>query len=119
MAEKIATGKIVHKEGKYFLDVAGKMEALPTGLLTDQAFLKEQAGKELEVIYSIPKSFVVALRPIGGRPPIITCNMIGPELLRGETFITQPTPAMTRNVATGLLKGGFITQEVHDTIVGR
>lgn len=118
MQEKVTTGKIVHKEGKYFLEVAGKMEALPTGVLTDQAFLKEHAGKELEVIYSIPKSFVVAVRPIGGRPPIITCNIPVWEFLRGETLVTQPSAAITRNVADALLKGGFITQEVYNTIVG-
>lgn len=115
MEEKVTKGKIVHKEGKFFLDVAGKMEALPTGLLADEAFLKEQVGKEVEVFFTIPKSFVAAIRPIG-RPVIITCNIPAWEFLRGETFVTQPTAAMTSNVATALLKGGFITQEVFNTI---
>ena len=115
MEEKVTRGKIVHKEGKFFLDVAGKMEALPTGLLADEAFLKEQVGKEVEVFLTIPKSFVAAIRPVG-RPVIITCNIPAPEFLQGETFVTQPTAAMTRNVATALLKGGFITQEVFNTI---
>lgn len=119
MPEKVTTGKIVQKEGKYFLDVAGKLDALPTGVLADPAFLKEQAGKEFEVVYSVPKSFVVALKPVGGRPPIITCNIPAWEFLQSGTFVTQPTAEMTRNVATALLKGGFITQEVFDTIVGR
>jgi len=115
MAENVTKGKIVHKEGKFFLDVAGKTEALPTGLLTDEAFLKEQVGKEVEVFFTIPKSFVAAIRPIG-RPGIITCNIPAVDFLLGETFVTQPTAAMTRNVATALLKGGFITQEVFNTI---
>ena len=114
MEEKVTKGKLVHKEGKYFLDVAGKMEALPTGLLTDEAFLKEHVGRDVEVLYTIPKSFVAAIKPIG-RPGIMTCNMPA-QFLRGETFITQPTAAMTRNVATALLEGGFITQEVFDKI---
>jgi len=116
MAEKLTKGKIVHKEGKYFLDVAGKLEALPTGLLADEAFLKEQVGKELEVVYTVPKSFVAALR-IPGRPPIITCNIVI-DVLRGATVVTQPSAAVARNLATALLKEGLITQEVHNIIVG-
>jgi hypothetical protein len=115
MEEKVTKGKIVYKDGKYFLEAAGRTEPLPTGLLTDEAFLKEQVGKELEVFFTIPKPFVAALRGIG-RPVIILCNIPAVEFLRGETFITQPTAAMTRNVATALLKGGFITQEVFNTI---
>jgi hypothetical protein len=117
MAETVTKGTIVQKEGKYFLEVAGKSEALPTGLLTDEAFLKEQVGKEMEVFFTIPKSFVAAIRPVG-RPQIITCNIPAVEFLRGETFITQPTPAMTRSVATALLKGGFINQETFNQILG-
>jgi hypothetical protein len=116
MAENVTKGKLVHKEGKYFLDVAGKMEALPTGFLTDEAFLKEQVGKDLEVFLTIPKPFVAALRPIG-KPVIILCNIPRPDYLRGANLVTQPSAAVTRNVATVLLNEGFITKEVHDTIV--
>lgn len=116
MAEKVTKGKIVHREGKFFLEVAGKMEALPTGLLTDEAFLKEQVGKELEVVYTVPKSFVAALR-IPGRPTPITCNIVY-EVFRNAALVTQPSAAVARNIATALLKEGLITQEVHDTIVG-
>jgi hypothetical protein len=115
MPEKVTKGKVVHKEGKYFLDVAGKMEALPIGLLTDEGFLKEQVGKEVEVFYTIPKPFVAAIKPIG-IPGIILCNIPAVDFLRGETFITQPTAAMTLKVATALLKEGFITQGVFDKI---
>lgn len=115
MAENVTKGKLVYKEGKYFLDVAGRTEALPTGLLTDETFLREQVGKELEVFFTIPKPFVAAMKPFG-KPVIILCNIPAVELLRGETFVTQPTAAMTTNVATALLKGGFITQEVFNTI---
>jgi hypothetical protein len=117
MEEKIIKGKVVHKEGKYFLEVAGKMEELPVGLLTDEGFLKEQVGKEVEVLYSTPKPFVMAIKPIG-RPGIITCNLIA-DILRGETFVTHTTGPLAEKVATKLFKGGFITQKVFDKIQGK
>ncbi len=113
--EHKVTGKIIHKEGKYFLDVAGKMEALPVGLLTDNKFLDEHVGKEVEILYSIPTSFVVAIKL--PRRPIILCNVPRPDFLRNDIVVTQPSAAVTHNVANYLLKGGFISKEVHDTIV--
>jgi hypothetical protein len=114
MAEKAAKGKVIHKEGKYFLEVAGKMEELPVGLLSDEEFLKEQVGQEVEVFYTIPKSFVAAIKPVG-KPGIMLCNAPA-EFLRGSKFVTKPTPAITLKVAANLLKEGFITKEVHDKI---
>ena len=114
MEGKVVKGKVVHKEGKYFLEVAGKMEELPVGLLTDEGFLKEQAGQEVEVYYTIPKSFVAAIKPIG-IPGIITCNLIF-TIPGGDTFITNPTAAMTHKAATKLFKDGFITQAVFEKI---
>jgi len=114
MKGQVVKGKVLHKDGKYFLEVAGKTEELPAGVLTDEGFLKAQAGQEVEVFYTNPKSFVAAIKPLG-KPGIITCNLVA-EFLRGETFITNPTPAMVDKVATKLLEGGFITQEVFDKI---
>ena len=71
---KVTKGKVVHKEGKYFLDVAGKLEELPVGLPAGEKLLKEQVGQEVEVFYSIPKPAVVALKPINLRK-IIYCNI--------------------------------------------
>lgn len=113
--EHKATGKIIHKEGKYFLEVAGKVEALPVSFQTDTKILEENVGKEVEVFRSIPTSFVVALKL--PKRPIITCNVPLPDFLNNESLVTQPTAAVTRNVATYLYKGGFITKEVHDTII--
>ena len=115
MEEKIIKGKVVHKEGKYFLEAAGELKALPVGLLADEGFLKEQVGHEVEVFYTLPKSFVAAIKPVG-RPGIILCNIPAPEFFAGDTFITQPTPAMAIKVATALLKDGLITQAVFDKI---
>jgi hypothetical protein len=113
MPERTVKGKVVQKEGKYFLDVAGKMEELPVGLLADQRFLKEQVGQEVEVLYSIPKPHVVALKTLK-IPRIILCNIPAPEWL--GNIITHPSAEMTVSVATRLLKEGFITQEVFDKI---
>jgi hypothetical protein len=117
--EHKVTGKIVHKDGRYFLEAAGKMETLPVGLLTDRTFLDEHVGKDVEVLYSIPSSFVVAIKPAKSiiKGPIGLCNIPRPEFLGFTTLVTQPSVAVARNIATALLKGGQITQEVHDTIV--
>ena len=116
MEHTVAKGKIVHKEGKYFLDVAGKMEDLPVGLMADKKFLSEQVGQELEVYYSIPTSFVVAVKQLGKRP-IILCNVPRPDFLRGITVVTQPSVAVTMNVADYLLQEKVITPETHKMIV--
>lgn len=117
--EKKVIGQIAHKDGKYFLKVAGKMEALPVGLLTDTKFLDEHLGKDMEVLYSIPSSFVVAIKAVTPviKGPIGLCNIPRPEFLGFTTLVTQPSVAVARNVATTLLREGHITQEVHDTIV--
>jgi hypothetical protein len=114
MEEKVVKGKVVHQEGKYFLEVAGKKEELPVGLFTDEGFLKDQVGQEVEVFYSTPRPFVVAIKPVR-LPGIITCNMIA-EILRGEAIMTHPTAEMALHAATKLLKGGFITQKAFDII---
>jgi hypothetical protein len=111
MAEKIVKGKVIHKEGKYFLEVAGKHEVMPVGRLTDEGFLKDIVGKEVEVFYSTPKPFVVAIK-WPGRPPI-TCYFVI------DTVLTQPSPELTRSVATKLLNEGFITQEVFEKIIAQ
>jgi hypothetical protein len=114
MQEKASKGKVIHREGKYFLEVAGKMEELPVGLLTDEEFLKEQVGHEVEVFYTLPKSFVAAIKPVG-RPGIMLCNAPA-EFLRGAKFITKPSAAVTARVAANLLEEEFITKEVYEKI---
>lgn len=114
MAKKAVKGKVICEKGKYYLEVAGKKEELPVGLLTDEAFLKGQVDQEVDVFYSTPKSFVAAIRPKKG-PGIITCNLVM-DVLRGETFITNPSPVMVSKVAAKLLEDGFISKEVHDKI---
>jgi hypothetical protein len=111
MEEKVTKGKVGYKEGKYFLDVAGKMEELPVGLLVDEKFLKEQVGQEVEVLYSTPRPAVVAIKSLR-IPRIILCNIPAWEWVAG--IITQPSAEMTRVVATKLLKEGVITQGVYD-----
>ncbi len=110
MERQVVKGRVGHKEGKYFLEVAGKKEEMPVGLLTDEGFLKEVVGKEVEVFYSTPKPFVVAIK-WDARPPIICYFVI-------DTVLTQPSAELTRSVATKLLTGGFITQEVFNKIIG-
>jgi hypothetical protein len=105
--KKVIKGKVVHKEGKYFLDVAGKLEELPVGLPAGEKLLKEQVGQEVEVLYSIPKPAVVALKPLNLRK-FIYCNIPVGGWAGGKL-----TGEMTRAVADKLLKDGAVTQEVH------
>lgn len=75
MAEQPKTGTVVFKEGTYFLEAEGKRHAIPVGANV-QTPLKELVGKQVEVLYSEPKSFVVGLVQAGAssfRPPRVIC----------------------------------------------
>jgi hypothetical protein len=114
MNEKVHIGKVVYKEGKYFLDVAGKMEAFPVGILADEGVLKELVGKEVEVFYSTPKPSVVVVKDKFRRVPIL-CN-IPASWTRIGSIVTNPSREMTLTVANSLLKGGYITKEDYEKI---
>lgn len=114
MQEQIAKGKVVHKEGKYFLDVAGKMEVIPVGLLGDEEVLKKLAGQEVEIFYTIPKKTVVGIQNTLNHITHV-CNI--PRIDYIGTGITNPSSEMMRKVADKLLKQGDITKEVHDKML--
>jgi hypothetical protein len=61
MKAKIASGKVVHKEGKYFLEAEGKMDELPLSKAS-AAQIKEAVGKEIEVLLSPPQVSVIGVR---------------------------------------------------------
>ncbi|HXJ92004.1 MAG TPA: hypothetical protein VMT20_03885 [Terriglobia bacterium] len=75
MAEHPKTGKVTFREGNYFLEAEGKHHAIPVGANVQTPQLKELVGKQVEILYSEPKSFVVGLVPVGAtsRPPRIIC----------------------------------------------
>ncbi|MGD1149571.1 MAG: hypothetical protein ABR961_16665 [Thermoanaerobaculaceae bacterium] len=134
----MAKGHIELENGVYYLRWEGGRDALPADLLETQPTLKELAGKDVEVLLSEPRPFVVAVK-MPKRPPIL-CYLPAPpwlSLVSQEQFAEAvrllPHPLcyippiwMTRgvddrvrqNIADQLLKEKVINQNVHDAIVG-
>lgn len=76
MVEQPKIGKVIFKEGTYFLEAEGKHHAIPVGANVQTPQLKELVGKQVEILYSEPQSFVVGLVQAGAtsiRPPRIIC----------------------------------------------
>lgn len=115
MKEEVVKGKVVHKEGRYFLDVAGKMEEIPIGLLADEGDLKELAGKDVEVFYATPKPVVVAIgRRVIKKVPIL-CNIPATDLI--GSLVTKPSLEMIRTVTANLIKAKVITNKIGGLIL--
>ncbi len=120
MEEKRLKGKIVLKDNKYFLDVAGKQEEIPVGILTDEGQLKGLVGEEVEVLFTVPKPFPVVIKPTKTKPPrcfIIVCY-IPPEVLRKD-FLAPVILDKAQAIILGkkFVKAKILTQEQLDTIV--
>lgn len=116
MKEEVVKGKLVHKEGKYFLDVAGKMEEIPDGVLAEKGDLKKMVGQEVEVFYSIPKPYVVALRGLDKRR-IIICNLPRREFL--GPILNTPDDNMMQTALTNLHLRGDLTTQQYETLRGK
>lgn len=115
-------GQLVCKEGKYWLHAAGKTEALPVGLLTDKKVLDQFVGKDVEVLYSVPTSFVVAVTPMQSSHPVIKgpiglCNIPRPDFRMHEGFVTLPSEAAARNLVAYLINEKVIAPEIGDVII--
>ena len=133
MNETVSTGKIVLAEGKYFLELAGSRQELPSELLAAQPELKDLTGKEVGVLFSEPQRSVVGLQA-ARRPPIL-CYIPAPEfhVMHEEAAIFKPmrpicyVPAdwvvkgveqkIRENLAKELLNEGVIGKEVYDRLL--
>jgi len=60
--------RVAFTEGKYFLEVEGGREELPTENFPDKVRLEELVGRQVEVLYSQYRRAVVALVAEGLRP---------------------------------------------------
>jgi hypothetical protein len=114
-------GTVVLEGGKYFLEVAGKREELPAGLVAEEAQLKELVGQKVEVLYSEPTRFVIGLAA-RQRPPIVVCYF--PPLPWPPCYIPIPFWVMRGiekevrvNLAKGLLEEKIISKEVYEKLL--
>ncbi len=104
------TGKVVEKEGIYFLEAEGKLHPIPVTTKTPPAQLKEAVGHQVEILYSEPVSFVAGLvRP--GHPPI-TCYF------QIEKFFGVVPEEMRAALAKQLLNDGLVSQETFNKLSG-
>jgi hypothetical protein len=110
-------GKVIHEEGKFFVVVNDVRSELPLGLMADEGKLKQLVGKEVEVLFTEPTRFIIALVPQVPRIPRIICYIPAPDTIYGRTVITAVEKAARVNLADQLLEGGIISQAVHDKIV--
>lgn len=140
MAHKPTMGKLIKEENSYLLEVNGERHALPDGLVAQNPELAKLEGNEVEVMLSVPKPVVVAVR-IPGRPPIL-CYIVLDFLLKGNHWIPTPAAAsesvrslvhdikpacyvpadwmirgveeqVRRNFADQMLKDGIISKDVY------
>ncbi|HUW96613.1 MAG TPA: hypothetical protein VMW58_12575 [Anaerolineae bacterium] len=124
MKEASRKGMLIFEKGKYFLEVEGERQELPPGMGIDEAQLRDLAGKEVEVLYSEPKRFAIAL--LGPRMPPIICYLPPwpPEPWPGPTCYL-PVPWLIKgvekevraNLAKRFLDEGLINREVYDKLV--
>jgi hypothetical protein len=61
MSELPKTGKVILRDGKYFLATPGKEQQIGPEAQIDPAQLKALVGQEVELVYSEPVPFVAGL----------------------------------------------------------
>jgi hypothetical protein len=110
---------MVYKDGKYFVEMEGRDEELPVGVLVDEAQFKELVGQQVEVLYSEPTRFVVG---VVARVPRIRCYYIlcyYPADIWGR-YVGPAIPELGENVriklADRFLEEGLISREVHEKL---
>jgi hypothetical protein len=116
MPELSKKGKVVLREGKYFLEAPGNVEQIQIAAAIDPAQLKELVGQEVEILYSEPKVFAVGLvgtRPVAGvRPPRIICY------IPAVTDIGVIAEEARLAFADQLLKEGVLSKENYERLTG-
>jgi hypothetical protein len=118
MEEETRMGTVAFEEGKYFLEVEGRREELPIGLVAEEAQLKELVGQEVEVLYSEPRRIVVAL--VARERLRFTCY-----LPAWPPWPSHPAPWVIRgverevraNLAERFFEEKLISKEVYEKLV--
>jgi hypothetical protein len=139
---KANMGTLTKVGDEFVLEVEGERYPVPGSLLANSPELERLVGEKVEVMLSVPKPFVVAIRKIG-RPPIL-CYLradllqvghwmeLGParsDLARqlrlrptcyvpADWMIRGVEEQVRKNLATQMLEDGIISQEVYEQIIG-
>jgi len=119
MEEETRTGKMAYRDGKYFVEMEGRDEELPVGVLADEAQFRELVGQQVEVLYSEPTRFVVG---VVAKVPRIRCYYILCYYPKDiwERHFGPVFPELAENVriklADRFLKEGLISKEVHEKL---
>lgn len=113
----MTTGTVVQKDGAYFLEVEGKLQAIPVGPNLQAAQIKELVGHKVEVVHSEPVSFVVGLIPVETAKihiPRVTCYIPVPELW---TFVVDEVSRVA--LAQQLLNRGLVSKANYDKLAAK
>ncbi len=118
MAESPKKGKIVSEHGKYFVVVDRVRHELAAHLTVGEGTLKDLEGQDVEVLFSEPHTYPVALKPLK-RPPILCYRPVfDPANMPVEWAIRGVEKQVRMNLATELHQKGVISKQVYDQIVG-
>jgi hypothetical protein len=116
MPELSKKGKVVLREGKYFLEAPESEEQISIAASIDPSQLKELVGQEVEILYSEPKVFAVGLvgtRVLAGvRPPRIICY------IPAVTDIGVIAEDARLAFAEQLLNEGVLSKENYERLTG-
>ena len=110
-------GKVVHEGGKFFLNVDGQKSELPLGLGANEKQLRALVDQEVEVLYSEPIRFVVALVPRIPRIPHILCYMPAPDTIFNSSIVAAVDVATRTELANRLLSEKVISEAVREKII--
>jgi hypothetical protein len=117
MPEEIREGTVVYEEGKYLLEVEGKREELPVGVRLQEAQLKKLVGQKVEVLYTVPRQYVVGLK--GFRRPPILCYVPPIDWQIDLGLIRGVESQVRLNLAKQFLKANLITKEIYAKLGGK
>lgn len=111
-------GKVVSEGGKYFVVAEGTRRELAAHLTIGEGKLKDLVGQDVEVLFSEPQEFPVALK-LAGRPPILCYRPVfDPADIPSAAAIRGVENQVRVNFANELFRQGVISKQVHEQIGG-
>jgi hypothetical protein len=117
MPDEIRKGVLGVERGEFFLEVEGRREELPVGI-QDEAQLHELVGETVEVLYSVPKPYVVGLVAKRVRCYYILCYYPAPPWLRYRGTIIPAIDEKVRvHLAKRFMEEGLISDRVFEKLV--
>ena len=117
MPEEMGKGVLDFAEGRFFLEVEGRREALPVGI-QDEGKLHEMVGQTVEILYSKPKPWVVAVKIPRIRCYYILCYYPAPPWhdYRGA-IIPAVDKELRVQLAERFMEEGLISDRVFEKLM--